>query len=46
MWMMKKLVGAVVMAAIMALAAGVAQVTQAARVTVEYGIEASLRMVP
>lgn len=46
MWMMKKLVGAVVMAAIMALAAGVAQVTQAARVTVEYGIEASLRVVP
>lgn len=41
--MMKKLVGAVVVAAIMALAAGVAQT---ARVTVEYGIEASLRVVP
>lgn len=46
---MKKLMRAVVMTAIMILAAetsGMAGVAQAARVTVEYGIEASLRAVP
>lgn len=48
MWM-KKIMGAVVVAAMMILAegwSGVAGVAQAARVTVEYGIEASLRVVP
>lgn len=46
---MKKIMGAVVVAAMMILAegwSGVAGVAQAARVTVEYGIEASLRVVP
>ena len=46
---MKKIVSAVFVAAMMILAAesaGVAGVAQAARVTVEYGIEASLRVVP
>lgn len=46
---MKKIMGAVVVAAMMILAAessGMAGVAQAARVTVEYGIEASLRVVP
>lgn len=49
MGMMKKLMRAVVMTAIMILAAetsGMAGVALAARVTVEYGIEASLRVVP
>lgn len=47
--MMKKLMRAVVMTVIMILAAetsGMAGVALAARVTVEYGIEASLRVVP
>lgn len=46
---MKKLVGAVVVTAMMILAAessGMAGVAQAACVTVKYGIEASLRVVP
>lgn len=46
---MKKIMGAVVVVAMMILAegwSGVAGVAQAARVTVEYGIEASLRVVP
>lgn len=46
---MKKIMGAVVVAAMMILAegwSGVAGVAQAARVTVEFGIEASLRVVP
>lgn len=46
---MKKIMGAVVVAAMMMLGmetSGMAGVALAARVTVEYGIEASLRVVP